>query len=341
MEITKLVIHELIKNAGTTTATVVPSDNLLSNTDRLSLELIERLNGSYSKEGPLYAVFGDDKANQFPRLFDKYFISRNDNSFLEFSKIALENLKEQIKNIPQAKGGYFVFCEYKINGFIFYAIFLIRNTEGVLFNRDTDRNTFVINHITYLNTDKLAMACRVNYEKYSSKEGKYLTFIKHNLPDISDYFVKWVSANEQESCADYTRTLFNLTAQLNRPIQEGVEISIDSYRKNIFDFINASPGKIINLHTMSEHFYEDRDYIMNFIEEKGIEINTEFKADTRTLRRFIRIEVNKDGIQLKFTRGELDTKVRFDPDSPDLVIIESRNFADALRKEIESSNEEE
>ena len=45
-------------------------------------------------------------------------------------------------------------------------------------------------------------------------------------------------------------------------------------------------------------------------------------------------EVNRDGISLKFSRGALDDKVRISDDNPNMVIIESESFANALRREI-------
>ena len=52
------------------------------------------------------------------------------------------------------------------------------------------------------------------------------------------------------------------------------------------------------------------------------------------MRKFIQLSVNRDGISLKFSRGDSGTKVRFSEENPNQIIIESTNFANALRAEI-------
>jgi len=50
-------------------------------------------------------------------------------SILEISRILTKNLKDSIKNISSAKGGYFVFAEFE-NHHRFLAVFLVRNVGG-------------------------------------------------------------------------------------------------------------------------------------------------------------------------------------------------------------------
>ena len=55
----------------------------------------------------------------------------------------------------------------------------------------------------------------------------------------------------------------------------------------------------------------------------------------RALKKFIQINVRRDGITLKFSRGD-GTKVRISEENPNLVIIESQSFANALRQQLEN-----
>lgn len=70
----------------------------------------------------------------------------------------------------------------------------------------------------------------------------------------------------------------------------------------------------------------------------NIAIDTEFRYNKKQLNRFIKLEVNRDGINFKISRGAFDDKVRFSNENNSLVIIESEAFAEALRREIHNSN---
>ena len=336
MKVKKIVIHQLLKEVNERNASTDLSRSLLEINGE-STDLVEKLNQSYSSDSLIYAVFDETQGKTFPESFSDYINTRSDNSYLAFSNNTLNNLRDQIRNINLAKGGYFVYSEYEINGIEYCGVFLIRNAKGVLFKKSSANQTYEINSIDYLNTDRLAMACRINYKKFLDQDGKYLTFIKHRLPDISEYFINWIAAYNAESNAEYTKTLYDILNRLDKfPLnEEGEEKSIDEFRKDVYDIVRSSPGKIVNLKNLGSHFYDDENYFTDFIEANQIEIDTEFRADSRALKGFIRIEVNADGIHLRFTRGELNSKVKIDPKNDNLIIIESKKFADKFRRELD------
>jgi nucleoid-associated protein len=92
---------------------------------------------------------------------------------------------------------------------------------------------------------------------------------------------------------------------------------------------------MVNVSELSYYFYHDNDTIPFYAQENNFPIDSEFKADGRKLRKFWRLEVNGDGIQLKFSRGDLNTKVRFSEENPDMILIESKKFATKFKKESE------
>ena len=89
---------------------------------------------------------------------------------------------------------------------------------------------------------------------------------------------------------------------------------------------------------LSQHFYDDPNTISNYALENDITIDTEFRYNQRQLKRFVKLEVNRDGINFKISRGAFDDKVRFSEEDDSLVIIESNTFANALRNEINNAN---
>ncbi len=334
MQLNKIIVHEIIKEVNNDGANCEYS-RLQLPIDNKSENLINKLDEKYISASVTNGIFSNIPKEFFPNNFQNLMKNYNEKNFIDFTINAVNALRDQIKNIKPAKGGYFVFADYEKNGVDLFGIFLIRNTNGMLFHKDSDLNSFVINITTHIDLEKLAMACRINLTRYNNNDGKYLSFMKHKIPDISDYFINWIAAIQMESSALYTDELYKISARLPRPKDEnGNEISLDEFRKNIYDYMSTRPEGYININDMSRHFYDDDQIIIDFIEENNITIDSEFKFDSRKAKKFIRIDVNADGIHLRFSRGEYNSIVRIDENNPNIIIIESEKFANRLRDEI-------
>lgn len=335
MHLNKIIVHELNKEINVIGASCNHSNALLP-IDYKSIHLINKLDEKYRVTNVSNGVFDNRPEAIFPTNFRNLIANYDDNTFISFTIDSTNLLKEQIKNINPAKGGYFVFADYNKNGNHLFGVFLIRNTEGILFEKNIARSSFLINQTTHIDLERLAMACRINVQRFSSNDGKYLSFMKHKIPDISDYFINWIAATEIESSTVYTEELYRITPLLPRPSNmDGSEMSLDDFRKNIYDYMLTQPEGNINMNNMSRHFYNDEGIIVNFIEENNITIDTEFKIDRRKAKKFVRIDINADGIQLRFTRGEYSTLVRIDETNRNRIIIESEKFADKLREQLD------
>lgn len=70
----------------------------------------------------------------------------------------------------------------------------------------------------------------------------------------------------------------------------------------------------------------------NYAQEHEISIDNEFKFNKTRLKRFVRVNINKDGINLKFSRGDWNDKIKLSDEDPNIVIIESASFAKAIRE---------
>jgi nucleoid-associated protein YejK len=67
------------------------------------------------------------------------------------------------------KGGYFLFVEYQsIANFL--AVFILRNTKGIISKNESDH--FVLDEVTHLDTNKLAMGMRINLDIYNNSENE-------------------------------------------------------------------------------------------------------------------------------------------------------------------------
>jgi nucleoid-associated protein len=339
MKTNRIVVHSLIKTENQPKALTDLSDGLLD-LDSMSLDLIEKLEDSYRNTQLTYAVFTSNQGDVFPLEFDNYCRRSSDQSFIDFSKKAVEDLRKRVESISRAKGGYLVFSEYEAYERNHVGVYLIRDTIGMLFKKDKDKSAYVINPAEHLDLNKLAMACKIDVESYRSKDGDYLSFMKGARQEyISDYFIKWISAQNLLSNKTLTNNLYELINAAKPPKDEnGKEIPRDVFRENVHDLVNNA-SKNVNINTISEHLYGDRTVLRNTADEKKIRIDTEFRADRREMKRFVRIDLNADGIQIRFSRDDYNTKIWVD-DKKEKVIINSTKLAAQLLNEMDISNDE-
>lgn len=334
IELHKLIVHEVIKEASSTTSRSNTS-NILTPVDDDSIELVETLLKSYQSDKILYANFDQNPGRYFPDKFVNYKNStRNDAKFIIFTKEVIGNLEFIIRNKFFAKGGYLVFAEYSNGGAEFLVIFLIRDTEGKILRRT--QNSYAIQRVDYLDTSHLAMACRINEQKLDANELNYLSFTKQKQQEVSDYFTDWICVERLESSTEYTQALYRILNELDPPINPdtGTEYPIDEVRNMVYEFAKSNPQKSINLHSLSDQLYNDPLKIVQHAERNQISIDSEFIYDKRALKKFIQLNVNRDGINLKFSRGDIGTKIRPSEENENVVIIESSQFATALKNEI-------
>lgn len=231
-----------------------------------------------------------------------------------------------------SKGGYLTFCEYHVNNDRFLGVFLIRDTEGLIFNRDRENNAVQIDTITYLDTNKLAMGCRINYSKYIINSGKYLTFMRRQTT-MSEYFLNWVAAAQPESSKEFTQTLYRMITQMPKPIDPDTneEYDTNKFRDKAKEVIKDNNGNV-NLELIGNYFYEDENALINYRDENNFELDNEFRADKRELNKFSQVDIKGEGIHLKFSRGDLGTgKVRTGQQNH--IVIESQRLYEALIEE--------
>lgn len=334
MELNKIIIHELIKESESNEVELILSEELIPNNAE-STALVTALSDSYKSDRILYAVFDSSEGKYFPEKFTEYRDTpRNDVDFINFTRLVIGNLVGLIQPITFATGGYFVFTEYNDNGYNFVAVFLIRDVEGKILNKTL--NSFSIQTVEYVDTKNLAMACRINENRIDEQEINYLSFTQLRQQEVSEYFKNWISIQQLESSSDYTKSLYEIITQIEPPInpETNAQYEIETFRNLVYNYASSSPTDTINIRDLSQYFYQDENTITNFAEENDISIDTEFRFNKRQLKKFIKLEVNRDGINLKFSRGVLNEKVRLSEDNPNLVIIESQSFANALRNEI-------
>ena len=139
--------------------------------------IISSLDESFSRKTIRRAKFSNDG-------FKSGIADFNNINLVDESAALAKSLKEGIQNIPAAKGGYLVFCEY-VTTRNFLSVFLVRNTTGSLL-KPADGESWDIESIMYLDVDHFAMGVRINLDVLNSEsEDRYIHLVKGNT-DISE-----------------------------------------------------------------------------------------------------------------------------------------------------------
>lgn len=337
MELQKIIIHELLKEREVNQVKLILSEALVPNNDD-SIALVQALSDTYKSDRILYAIFDESEGKYFPEKFEDYRESeRTNQDFITFTRLIIRNLVGIIQPITFATGGYFVFAEYIENGHNYVSVFLIRDVEGKILSKTA--NSFSIQTVEYVDTKNFAMACRINENRIDLEEKNYLSFTQLRQQEVSEYFKTWISIQQLESSSDYTKQLYKIITQIVPPINPETEIQypIETFRNLVYNYASSSPNDTINIRDLSQHFYGNQNTVSDYANENDISLDTEFRFNKRQLKKFIKLEVNRDGINLKFSRGTLNHKIRISEEDPNIVIIESESFANALRVEIQNN----
>jgi nucleoid-associated protein len=334
MNLTRAIIHEIIKQPQVNGANSFLSQILLP-VNPNTIRLAQSLNNAFSKDDISYGNF-EINNNLFYSDFMLHQGALTDASIVTFTQEVTTRLSATLSVTFFAKGGFFVFCEYDLNGIRFIGVYLVRDVEGVLFNKDNVNHTFQINQVRYLDTNKLAMGARINLEKLTNADHNHIALTKSNQADISEYFIDWIGITRPESNADFTNKLFQIISSINRPVnpETGNQYDLNEFREVAFNLIKASPNRVVNLRDLSVSIFGDDNTLIAFAEESGHELDHEFRYDGRALNRFKRITANRDGIRLSFAIGDLDRKVTLSNTDNDLVTIRSRSLAESIRQQI-------
>lgn len=329
MEIKNAIIHNVRKELKCD-ATIEYSKETLNLRDEKCLSLFEELYTFFSKSLK-YGIFSSKEDTVFHEKFNDY-LNSTKKDFISLSKDVLPDLKTRMDSIPQSKGGYVIFAEIKNQNEDFFVIFVVRDKTGKQFSYKDD--TMHINEVIHIDTNKLAMACRINVQSYQNEKDRYLSFLSTTQDEASKYFQKWLGAEAQSKSQEDTKALRTIVSNIDIPTDEdGNSMSREQFREKIFDLCSKTFSKDINLRAVSEEVWKDPDYISKYAATNGITINDEFTADETELKKMKKYSITSDKIKLDFPPEYIGDKVYPDPKNEDIVIIKSKLFADKLRAE--------
>lgn len=335
-QLDQLIIHELVKESDSPEARLYLSQEPVP-LDERAYALTEKLNDIFDqKSDTLQGFFSSPEDALFPGYFqdlvEKEF---EEAAFAHFSRESMQALQLSLQGVTGAKGGYLVFALYEIFDVRFLGIFLIRDVEGMIFEKGTEH--FILNTVTYLNTDKLAMAGRIDINKFRSGNARCLELIKHTKSQktISEYFIHWIGLDQAESSKNLTKTFLNLVEELPLPRQTESEQTMTEteFKEEVMHFAMSRPHKTIRLEEFDQEFYGNEGTTQNFINENDIQLDQEFRFDQNTMKRFFNLRASAEGIGLQFNQKHLTSGMVVLED--DRIVIRSDALLEKLWKQME------
>jgi len=340
MKVNRMIIHNL-KKEQQGKAELIISDKALNPKDKKVISIIEELNSRY-KSNVNQGVFAKCTGNMdtFQKEFDIYLKSKKptvDERFIKMAEKTINMLYGRIDSIQAAKGGYIVYVDYEPTANKHYfSIFLIRDVTGKVF--EMNKNTITIEEVIHADTANLAMACRINIEKYKnindSEEDSYLNFISVKQPETSGYFLDWIGAERKKRNKENSKNLVTIITEIDPPLgEDGKSIDRNTFYRQVYDAVKTFGSNEININSLSTIIFSDETKIMEYADEHDIELATEFSADNNVLKRLLSHSAEGDNIRLKYPPAYFRDKIKIDETAPDTIIIKSKALAASILRE--------
>ncbi|MFK5948206.1 MAG: nucleoid-associated protein [Methylococcales bacterium] len=325
MKIESIVIHEIEKKDGSTGAEAYITDECLDNDAYTNI--VEKLDRSFLNKTLKRAKFSEEGFKSIIKNFSNF-------SLLDVSKSLTKKLKNEIKNVAPAKGGYLVFCRYTISD-EFFAVFIVRNTESEFLKQKDikGKKSWDINPAVYLDSEHFAMGVRINLDVLNNpkNDDRYISLVK-GTTDISKYFENWVGLDDTKQESKDADALYNLSNNIDLP--EDIK-SRDDFKKRIFDYAKARGRKPINMRDLSKHLYDNENTITEYCDKNNIDIDGEFKLSPKNRNRFYKISVKAGDIELIAPRSNFSGDGIAVSKDGKSVVIKSKELADKIRESLD------
>ncbi|WP_192085522.1 nucleoid-associated protein [Algoriphagus sp. Y33] len=331
VNVKKFVIHEIEKEKNVNEGFGQFSTSLNDVNDNI-IDLITKLDKGFTKDERVVRTEFEDKYSfVFQDELKNYIDNQSDKVFFSFTKNSLTEMVKIIQNIPFATGGYFVYSVYKVNNKTYIGVFIVRDSEGVIFNKGV-KGRYTVNTTMVINIEKLAMACRILIDGVVKGEDRYLHLTQPRKGTVSDYFSEtWIGSKLVEKSISDTNSFLELIKKVDLPIDPETRkiYNIDSFREDMLKYIEGNGG-VIRLTDIGMRFWENDEYLIDIVEDYNLNISNEFKASSsiKFLRKY---EVSYGKIKVSFSVGDINSG-HISIEDDDKIIIESKQLRSKFDK---------
>lgn len=326
----KIIIHLIDKEQGTDPI-LIPSANLLVVNENVD-NLTERLNDSFRKDEKVLRTEFKENRLIFQNGVRNFSVDNSNQLFFDFSNDSLGRMIDLMSGVNLATGGYFVYIHYTYRNTNYLGVFVVRDIEQIIFDKPEDSENFTVDTTTVINTDKLAMAVRIDLDRLTNNQPRYLHFTKKQTHQ-SRYFIDWIEAELADKSGDDTLALINLINNLNDdefPINQETNQRYESedFRRHLLNHINSS-GKIVRIRELSNTYWQNEDFLIDKAEELGLDINGEFQGVDKFLKRLNAYEIKSGKVKLIFSQKDIDDGIVYKGDN-NQIIINSEELSNAF-----------
>ena len=324
------VVHELKKQPEMAEADLLLSNDALPITEH-AIDLIGRLDMLFERKTDLlqgYLLAPDE--GLFPAYYQNWLEEgRTRNAFLDFSKNAMDVLKSSLQGVTGAKGGYLLFADYTMDEQRMLGIYMVRNTEGLVFVDDEEHDRLRLQTTAYLDVQNMAMAARL-----LAGNGRNVQMIRHarTQSSISQYFTDWVGIDRPETSGELTQSFLEMVEELPVPKdrETGFAMNEGDFEKALVKYAAKAPQHTIRVQDFDEHFYGNEKPLQDMLAENGSSLDEGFRVDNKALRSRFYLRAGVGGLSLSCTKDHFRNGQVHVDEAAGTVTINSEELASLL-----------
>ncbi len=325
-----LIVHELKKQPEMAEADLLLSSQTLAITEQ-STDLIGRLDQTFERKSDLLQGFlVEPDEGLFPAYYQNWLEEgRSRPAFVTFSREAMSVLKDKLQGVVGAKGGYLLFADYSMEEQRMLGIYLIRNTEGMIFVDDEETDALRLQTTAYLNIQDMAMAARL-----LAGPGRNVQMIRHarTQSSISQYFTDWVGLDQAETSSELTHSFLEMVQELPVPKdrETGFAMNEGDFEKALVKYAAKAPQQTIRAQDFDSHFYGNDKPLQDMLAEQESPITDGFRVDRKALRNQFYLRAGVGGISLTCTKDHFRNGLIHIDEASGKITINSEELASLL-----------
>ena len=297
-----LIVHELKKQPESAETELLLSKEALPISEQ-AIELIGRLDQIFERKNDLLQGFlVEPDESLFPAYYENWLMEGRDRqTFIGFSNDTMKVLQQSLNGVIGAKGGYLLYADYTMEEQRMLGIFLIRETPGMVFVTDEEREALKLSVVQYLDVDHMAMAVRLLAGK-----GRNVQMIRHarTQSSISQYFTDWVGLDRPETSAELTQSFLEMVEELPVPKdrETGFAMNEGDFEKALVKYAAKQPQQTIRAKEFDEFFYGNETPLQEMLEEGDGSLDEGFRVDKRSLRQRFYLKAGFGGMSVTCTK---------------------------------------
>lgn len=327
-----LIVHELRKQPEMAEAELFLSPVSLPVTEQ-SVELIGKLDETFERKSDLLQGFlMEPDEGLFPAYYQNWLeAGRKRPGFVDFSRNSMDVLRDKLQGVVGAKGGYLLFADYTIEEQRILGIFMIRTTEGLVFEEEETENetSLRLRTTAYLDLQNMAMAARLLAGK-----GRNVQMIRHarSQSSISQYFTDWVGIDRAETSSELTRSFLDLVEELPVPKdrETGFAMNDGDFEKSLVKYAAKAPQQTIRAEDFDAHFYGNEKPLQDMLADRESALDDGFRVDRKALRNQFYLRAGVGGVSITCTKDHFRNGSIHIDEASGKITINSEELASLL-----------